>query len=277
MWIAYVLGACAAVVCMASMHEPTMSFFKTVLYDAPFVLRAWATRMELWNPHLLWDLKIPRYFTDISEDEWARATGLVIMVHGFRVNRSQFNEYAQAIRKSDPQRLMIIPELRAAGDAPLDKVLAQLMDDIQWRRADIPVTWIGISNGARLTLHAIAENWTPEWPATQAHLLAGPLRGTKRANWARDWLSVAIRRLFACDAVLDELVYPSPRVTMKSNVQPTPQQLQWHLHRAHFDYAIAPTFSSVDFDDGHVITHVHYHTGHSGMLPRALPMILATL
>jgi hypothetical protein len=273
MIVLFIIGVVVvvAVLWTASAHVGTaVSLARTILYDAPLVVRELATRAGLWNRGLLDTMCIPRSTAEITADEWKRATGLIVMLHGYRAHRQQFNDYAAELRKRDPHLLLVIPDVLQGGNASLDTVLALLMRDIHWSRADIPVAWIGISNGARLAMHAIARHWTIAWPHTQAFLLAGPLRGTLRANWARDWLPLCIRRRFVCDAVLDEFILADTPLRASTSVR-------WHLFMAHYDYAISPTSSSIDLDDHDVHIKRWLYTGHTGMLARCQGSVLAAI
>lgn len=186
-----------------------------------------------------------------------RARDVVVMLHGFRGYRHQFSRHVDALRRDD--RVLIVPHVAHGGNAPMSTVLDALAADLQALPPHLPVTWIGISNDARVALHAVAQRNVADGPRTQLILLAGPLRRTTRAAL----FPAGIARRVADAGLLAEMRVPAPLPSLPATTNCS--HFAIHAVGVRYDYAIDPAASSTAEPHPCTVTHEFAHLGHTSM------------
>lgn len=226
---------------LASYHQ----LVHTVAYDAVFAVRVLAQRAGLWDRAELHALDVvPRTTLQVPMGRWENATAIVVMLYGHRGYRGQFLWHEQAMRTANPNAIIIIPDLFRGGDASVDDVLDHLRNDLlvtEAVRERLPLVWIGISNGARIAMHA-AVRAAESAPKQVLLLLAGPLEGTTRLDLMRAWLPDWIRTRWVSDAFDAEVTYPTPLPKLSAQCD----RLRVHVVCAEYDWAVSPPSCRVD-------------------------------
>jgi hypothetical protein len=262
------------------------SLVVTVVNDSVYLaneVKQYALAYVGYQPRTMELYKIASSVDDITDEQIRTASQLVVMVYGLRGRRHQFDRHVQLLRASDPNALILVPSLYLRGNAPIDVVLEKLMTPIvnliehKWDNTR-PITLMGISNGARMVLHALVKHHTSKWPLTTAILIVGPLNGTNRIQLIRQYLPIWMRSYLPYYAeALDEMEYNAPHNQVIIAQARRLKNIEWHFYASHWDWCVSPVETSVLDGFENATKFVSQHHGHTSLADAAADLHVHTI
>jgi len=190
--------------------------------------------------------------TDYTNNNSGNPSQIIIGLHGMRSMPHQFIEYIKLYESMNPsvrqKTMFVVPEIINRGDCDMNTVLDNLKQTLHplfdpaspLSKDDIPICFIGISNGGRIALQFRQKLLSPERPV---HIisLGSPLRGTNRMNILLRF-PLFSKIIGYHPALHHEMFYH--QTDMKDGDFETIPNFTITCYAAKYDHVVAPTSSS---------------------------------